>query len=207
MNCQICSSPATGQCQACWKFYCAEHGDRLCQLCQNRPEGIGAPAGWNSMGTVMGEPRAPGSSRIDRPPDIEGLPLQRVIGVSQNVRHGETEVALVSLELYADGSMVNFRLRKTPPDGPRPKPVATTHHPEFSPQATDDLGNSFRLWPRSGGGGGDRYWRASMQLDPEIPGQAKSLLVTINDVQWLARGHGQESFTDPGPWKFDISLE
>ncbi len=207
MNCHVCTQPATGQCQVCSKFYCADHGDVVCQPCQEQRSATGAPPGWEPMGTVIGQPRTPRSPRISRPSDIEDQPLRRVIGVGQTVRHGVTEVALVSLELYADGSMVNFRLRKTPPNGPRPSPVATTHHPEFSPEAADDLGNEFQVWPRSGGGGGDRYWRASMQLDPEIPDQAKSLHVTISEVQWHGRGRGQESFTEPGPWEFDVSLE
>ncbi|MCH8989815.1 MAG: hypothetical protein IIA92_13550 [Chloroflexi bacterium] len=207
MNCHICANPAAGQCQVCWKFYCADHGDRLCQPCQSQRGTTGAPAGWEPMGAVMGQPRSPRSSRVDRPPDIEGQPLQRVIGVGQTVCHGDTEVVLVSLELYADGSMVSFRLRKTPPDEPRASPVATTHHPEFSPEAADDLGNKFQVWPHSGSGGGDRYWRAAMRIHPELPAQAKNLRITITEVRWLARGSGVSSVTEPGPWEFDVSLE
>ena len=33
MLCYVCLQPAVGQCQSCLRFYCREHGDRLCTRC------------------------------------------------------------------------------------------------------------------------------------------------------------------------------
>ena len=110
MNCHIRADSATGQCQVCWKFYCAGHGDVACQPCQGQRSATGALPGWDRIGTVIGEDRPPNPPRVSRPTDIERLPLQRVIAVGQNVLHGETEVTLVSLELFGEGFIANFRL-------------------------------------------------------------------------------------------------
>ena len=135
MNRHICAESATGQCQVCWKFYCAEHGDRRCQTCQKQREASGDPSGWKPMGNVIGEPRPPRSSRKPPPqppgPDIERQPLQSVIGVAQNIRlgdTGETEVTLVSLELFESGFVANFRIRGW---GPGENPHAGLPQPGF----------------------------------------------------------------------------
>ena len=210
MNCHICANQATGQCRVCWKFYCADHGDLVCQPCQGQRGTSGSPGGWQSMGIVYGQHRPPGSPRVNKPVDIEAQPLERVIGVGQAIKHGNTEIALVSLELYASGAMLNCRLRKDPPDGPGSRPVGTTFNPEFSPEAIeviDDLGNKFQVSPRGGGGGRDIYWRTSMKLEPEIPAQSKDLRIAISEVQWFAHRSLAESFAVSGPWEFNVSLE
>ena len=98
MNCHICSQPATGQCQVCSKFYCADHGDRVCQPCQKRRHSTSTAGGAGPPGDIaIGQDRLPQSSRVSYP-DIKGQPLQRVIGVGQNARNGDTEVTLVDLE-------------------------------------------------------------------------------------------------------------
>jgi hypothetical protein len=33
MICHVCEQPASGQCQACGKFYCPQHGDMRCIRC------------------------------------------------------------------------------------------------------------------------------------------------------------------------------
>ncbi len=46
MQCYVCADPAIGQCQACWKFYCEAHGDRICEQC--RPEQVEARSASSS---------------------------------------------------------------------------------------------------------------------------------------------------------------
>ena len=98
MNCHICTQPATGKCQTCSKFYCADHGDGVCQHCQERSHSTSTAGGVDPSGAiVIGQERSPQPSRVSYP-DIKGQPLQRVIGVGQNARNSDTEVTLVDLE-------------------------------------------------------------------------------------------------------------
>ena len=213
MNCHICANSATGQCQVCWKFYCADHGDRICQTCQKQREATGNPAGWDSMGTVIGEHRSPRTPRGNRPPgpDIERQPLQRVIGVGQNVRlgdTGETEVTLVSLELFEGGFVANFRLRGwgpgTNPHADLPQP-GFIRSPDFYVEAFDDQGNKYQAFPGSGGGG-SAHWRKSHRFSPELATKDGHLHVTIEEIQWTPHGGGVRTLVEPGPWRFDVSL-
>ena len=211
MNCHICDESATGQCQVCWKFYCASHGDRVCRSCQSQGGTTAAPAGWDRMGAVVGEHRVPGSPRPERPPDIEGQPLQRVIGVGQNIQlgeAGETEVTLVSLELFEGGFIANFRLRGW---GPGTNPHADLRQPgfirspEFYVEAIDDQDNKYQAFPGSGGGG-RAHWRKSHRFSPELATAEGELHVTIEEIQWSPHGGGVRTLIETGPWQFDVPL-
>ena len=210
MNCHVCAESATGQCQICWKFYCAEHGDRVCQTCQKQRQAVRDPSEWDRMDTVRGEHRPP---RPPRPPgpDIERQALQRVIGVGQNIQlgeAGETEVTLVSLELFEGGFIANFRLRGW---GPGTNPHADLRQPgfirspEFYVEAIDDQDNKYQAFPGSGGGG-RAHWRKSHRFSPELATAEGELHVTIEEIQWSPHGGGVRTLIETGPWQFDVPL-
>jgi hypothetical protein len=154
MICYICHQPSVGQCQACWKFYCESHGDVACQPCQQQLDAAHQPGRGTGRISVRQDVRrqsaSPGSAP---PPSPEEQPLQRVIGVTQTAGQGETEVTLVSLELYAAGFIANFRLRGKPPNQPITGPFDGIFRPNYYPEASDDLGNVYYGSPRGGGGG------------------------------------------------------
>ena len=218
MNCYICTQPATGQCQTCWKFYCADHGDRICQPCQERRHTTSTAEGADPPGDVpICQDRSPRSSRFGYP-DIKGQPLQRVIGVGQTARHGETEVTLVDLEflefyedgLFAeDGFVANFTLKSWGSGSnlyaalPVPGIIRL---PTFYPKAADDQGNAYESW-RASRGGGRGQWRQSQYFAPALASSAHLLHVSIDEIQWMAHGPGLRSVIEPGPWEFDVLLE
>ena len=205
MNCHICSQPATGQCQVCSKFYCADHGDVMCQVCQGQRGVIGPSAGSASGGIVIGRP----SSTRSSPSNIEAQSLQRVIGVGQAVRHGQIEVTLLSLELYEQGFVVNFNLRDWGRGSTRD---ASLSDPDlfraamFDATAVDDQGNIYRGFPGSGGGNSGQ-WRQAQHFTPEVATARGHLHVSIKEIQWIAQGASARSTTEPGPWEFDVHLE
>ncbi len=216
MRCHVCGEPAIGQCQACWKFYCARHGDVFCASCQEQRKTAGA--GWNESARVVAF-HDQGSSPAHRarptpPPDLDAQPIQRVIGVSQSTKHGGTELELISLELYADGFIAHFRLRSgklldAGPSGgfgrlphfiPAPPP-----HPEYTPDVVDDRGNRYAAGPRGGGGGRSSY-RATFHVYPAPPSEARRLEFTVTEIRWMAHGPGQRSVIETGPWTFHVDL-
>ena len=205
MNCRICAESATGQCQACWKFYCADHGDVVCQPCQAQRDATGPAAGPVSGGIVIGRPSSTGSS----PSNIEAQSLQRVIGAGQAVRHGQTEVTLVSLELYEQGFVVIFNLRDWGRGSTRDASLSDSdlfRAAMFDATAVDDQGNVYGGFPGSGGGNSGQ-WRQVQHFTPEVATARGHLHVSIKEIQWIAQGASARSTTEPGPWEFDISLE
>ena len=214
MNCHICAEPAIGECQVCWKFYCAQHGDRRCQTCQKERESAGSTGGWASRYGVVGEPRsprAPGVRRTPRP-DIDKEALQRVIAVAQKIQlgdTGETEVSLVCLELFESGFIANFRLRgwgpgSNPQDDPDQPNV--NRAPEFYVEAVDDHSNKYQGSP-GGGGGGSAHHRNNHRFTPGLTTADGQLHFTIEEILWTSHRAGVRQMIETGPWKFDVSLE
>ena len=79
MECHVCGQPATGQCRACWKFYCAAHGDMVCQPCQQqRPAGR---AGLEAARMVLLGRDQPSEAARPRPPRLDRHLPRRVIPV------------------------------------------------------------------------------------------------------------------------------
>ncbi len=224
MKCHICGQPATGQCQTCSKFYCADHGDRVCQPCQERRHTPSTAGGADPSGEIaIGQDRSPQSSRVSYP-DIKGQPLQRVIGVGQTARHGETEGTLVELEFLEfyedgfvpeDGFVANFTLKDWGSGSTHQAglPVlGIIRIPTFYVKAADDQGNVYESW-RASRRGTRGQWRQVHHFAPALASSARLLHVSIDEIQWMAahepgvRSAGVRSVIEPGPWEFDVPLE
>ena len=205
MGCHICGQSAIGQCQGCWKFYCQPHGDLICQTCRQQRDAD--QPGDRSFAVLVGHDD-PGHTehraRSPIPPNLNAEVLRGVIGIAQTAKVGDTEVDLVSLELYSSGFIVNFRLRGMADDA-SPGTLTFPKHPDFSPQATDDLGNVYEGSPH-GGGGSPGYWRSTHHFSPAPLSAAKALHFTIAEVRWMAHGPGQQSSAESGPWEFYVTL-
>lgn len=224
MNCYICTKPATGQCQTCSKSYCSGHGDRVCQPCQERRHTTSTAGEADPSGDIaIGQDRSPQSPRVSYP-NIKGQPLQRVIGVSQTARHGETEVTLVELEFLEfyedgfvpeDGFVANFTLKSGWGSGSRSQAAlplpGIIRIPTFYVKAVDNLGNVYESW-RASRRGSRGQWRQVHHFAPALASSARLLHVSIDEIQWMARGPGVRSVgvrpvIEPGPWEFDVPLE
>lgn len=204
MKCHICGQPATGQCRVCWKFYCAAHGDTVCQPCQqHRPAGRGDQRDLETARMVLlghGEPQGAAGSR---PLRLDRHVPRRVVPVIDTAKKGETELTLMSLELYEEGFAANFHLQVgRPSDSSR----GFGGMPHFQAQATDDQGASNESWPGRGGGG-DGHWRLTQNFTPNLVASARHLHVSIDEIQWIRGGPGDRSAIDSGPWAFDVPLE
>ena len=195
MKCHICDQPALGQCQSCWKFYCGVHGDLICHTCRERQRARQGQHGEAAF-VVLGhdDPHAGPHPATHRPPtflpDLGTEALQRVVGVAQTARVGSTEVDLVSIEIYASGCIANFRLRGVVED-PEPDGLSRfPRTPDFSPQATDDLGSVYEGMHRGGGGGSRGHWRSTQHFSLASLAAARALRFTISEVRWMAHGPG-----------------
>ena len=197
MNCHICGQPATGQCRVCWKFYCPAHGDLACQPCQQQRTADRGP----SM-VLMGHDDGSGSAR-PRPLRLDRRVPVRIIEAIDTVKYGETELTLISLEIYEDAFAANFHLQVGIQSDSSP---GFRGMPDFQMQATDDQGGSYES-SRGRGGGGDANWRLTQNFTPNLAASARHLYVSIEEIQWLRGGPGDSPATESGPWAFDVRLE
>jgi hypothetical protein len=203
MQCHICGEPATGQCQSCSKFYCASHGDVMCDRC---PRG-GAPPRFSVP--VVGQ----GLAGVDDesvqgivPGFMRGDALRGVVAIAE-VRHVEgADVSLLSLESYDDGFLLHWRITRRSATAPARAdfPFGGSPNVVFS-RVTDDLGGEYQ-GGFGGGGGDDRHWRGEETFTPAIADGATRLEFRIEGVQLTSWMTGARSTVTTEPWDFAISL-
>jgi len=132
--------------------------------------------------------------------------LLRVVPAVQTQTIGDTQVRLVSLELYDDGFVANIGLKDLVERQPSNNPfLAMPGLPQVVFEASDDTGQAYAS-RQGGGGGGDSEYRFEIVFSPAIPDGARTLTLTAVEVQWLSVAPGQRSRVEPGPWRFEISL-
>lgn len=150
--------------------------------------------------------RFPGTARsahpIGPPPALRQL--LRVIPAGQSQLHGGTEVTLLSLEVYAEGNLLNLRV-VSPPERVDNPPVHW--HPQLALKAVDDRGNQYSDWWPGGGTGDGRQTRSSYLFTPSLDPAAKELTVEVLEVVW--RQFGREKYHEEvqkGPLTFTVIL-
>ena len=212
MNCHICKEPSVGQCQSCWKFYCSDHGDVLCQVCKEKAPGWAGLAGFGGGGFID----VLGGRQLDEPPpDMEammkasGIPMKRVllrvVPVVQTQTLGESQLAVVSLELYDDAFVAHVRVKSLQEQQPGNRFFRMPAWPQINFEASDDTGEQYVASP-GGGGGSDTDYRFEVNFTPAIGSEARAITLIAPEVQWMAQGPGQRSRIEPGPWRFEIPL-
>jgi hypothetical protein len=82
-------------------------------------------------------------------------------------------------------------------------------HPELSVLINDDLGGTYNVMPRGGGGGESAYtleYQTGRAPDP----RARELRVEITEIRWerfdSVGGRPQPAETESGPWMFVVPL-
>jgi hypothetical protein len=140
------------------------------------------------------------------------LDLQRVIPVGQARTHGDVTVELLSLELYADGFVVNGRVL-----------VGASTRDEASGNAflmldaqsrahvDDDLGRAY-VPTRLRGDGGRQEYRFGQAFSPSLPEGAKTLRIELANIRRarfdpLAPDDRSRDVRLEGPWVFQVPLD
>ncbi len=129
-----------------------------------------------------------------------------VIGIGVSEVAGGVALTLLSLERYAEVSILLFRLV-----APRPR-----GHDFFTPQLhwsiSDPSSRNYACSPMmSGGGGGDHEidYRMSYAFWP-TPRSAAELTITVAEIAWLRRPYNplapDVATTSAGPWRFVVQL-
>ncbi len=203
MNCHICLQPAIGQCQRCWKFYCADHGDRLCTMCTREAAVTGSilpgfrrpsPFGIKDVEELR--------DRIARGPIARHEQLVRVIAVGQTQMSNGSEVSVLSLDLYDDGVRMNYRIRDTIEQTER----LALGFLQFDWKAVDDVGTNYISRPLDGGGS-DKELRGAHSFSPALPQAATRLELSLAAIPRRdPTGARADPILQPGPWRFEIPL-
>lgn len=194
MICFVCSEPAVGQCQVCWRFYCSQHGDRRCVECSHstpssefmKPQGVGI----SSVEVRSLEP-----ARVSN--------LQRVIASGEQQTYEGLSLSLVSVEVYDDGFAANFRLAFAESTAARRIPGLT---PLLAVSAMDAQGTTYYASPAPAIGPlGD--WHATIRFEPALHSAAGQLTASIVKIEWLPAPPTSEIITKwYGPWTFQVTL-
>jgi hypothetical protein len=138
-----------------------------------------------------------------------GVPMKRVllrvVPVVQTHTVGESQLTVVSLELYDDAFTAHVRIKSLEEPQPGNRFFRMPAWPQINFEASDDTGRQY-VASLGAGGGGDTDYRFEVNFTPAIPSEAQILTLTAPEVQWMAHGPGQKSKIEPGPWGFEIPL-
>ena len=208
MKCHVCGEPAVGQCQSCWKFYCAEHGDLSCQQCADVQTAAQVPSLTGDTDEPDNQERGEGPVRLEVIPGVrigDEEELRRVIPVVQSQTRRGSRVTVVSIEVYDIGFAVIHEWRRVRGSL---KPLKSDHWmslPVVSWSATDDKGREYRMGS-SRSGGDAHFLRQRTDFGPSLPPDAKLLMLSVEEMFWSETHPGQRSRVEQGPWRFEIPL-
>lgn len=153
---------------------------------------------WPSMSTV--------SARRGPPPPPTFADFQRVIPVGQTVTGTGVAVTIFSIESYADGFLVNWRVVL---EQEEPLTPGRFRHPSPVLAARDERGRHYNCLPR-GGSGNEREWRFSHGFSPALDPAAREVTVEITEIRLEERGPSRRptpAETLRGPWRFSVALD
>ncbi|HVP05865.1 MAG TPA: hypothetical protein VMT90_09340 [Dehalococcoidia bacterium] len=217
MICHVCESPAVGQCQVCWRFYCREHGEIICETCKEKSPDWQTSHGQSDVALSQAVSVAGPDQPPPTPEQLEEMMrqmgvvrktiLKRVIPVAQTQTIGDTQITLVSLDLYDECFDAHIRLR-TLGIG-QADPVQRHGMPNMEWEVTDDAGRQYATSFNGGGGSSDEY-RYDMTVAPGITDDVQRLDFVINQIEWstfpFLPNFGRRTITEPGPWRFEVSV-
>ncbi len=208
MKCHICGEPSVGQCQSCWKFYCAEHGDVFCQECADVQAAAQEPSLTGNTDEPDNQESDEGPVRLEVIPGVQigdEEELRRVIPVVQSQTRRGSRVTVVSIEVYDIGFAVIHEWRRVKGSL---KPHESDHWmslPVVSWSATDDKGREYRMGS-SRSSGDAHFLRQRNDFGPSLPPDAKLLMLSVEEMFWSARRPSQRPRVERGPWRFEVPL-
>jgi len=209
VKCHICGEPSIGQCRSCWKFYCALHGDVVCERCRDDPaahQDFPWQAGRLRVRQVGPVEEEADAQQVDFPDMKRGKVLERVVSVAQTRTQGETELTIISVDLYDDGFILNYRLRApVEPMGLGFGMISLGSTGEILFKVADDRGAKYHGMPGAGSGSGE-YWRGDFTFTPRVNPQARELTIRVEEFEWMVRDPRQKSQLQLGPWEFRVPL-
>ncbi len=136
------------------------------------------------------------------PPGARYTPatLVSVVPVAQQQTSSGLEIAILSLERYADGFSLIMRTTY-------PAPYVMFDH-RFNWHVDDGIGGHYRSGGIAGSGGGipgqTTSWRIDSSFTPALAPVVKRLELRIDQMR--LREQGSETRTITGPWEFEIQL-
>jgi len=138
-----------------------------------------------------------------------GIPLKRVllrvVPAVQTQTVGDTQLTVVSLELYDDAFVAHVRLRDLA-ERRSDNPFLTIRGwPQLSFDGSDDTGQNYNGY-QGAGGGSDSEFRFEIVFTPAVADDARALTLVASEVRWTAHMAGQRSRAEPGSWQFEIAL-
>jgi hypothetical protein len=145
--------------------------------------------------------------------------LERVIPIAQTRALGDTEVTLISVEVYNGGFVLNHRIRSLGAKEDQRQafhswfskqeiPRSTSPDigfPEVTWQASDDQESNYTSVPEGSGGSAADYSGSTAFL-PTLSKEATRLVISLDEVRWMPVNRRQRSRVDPGPWRFEVPL-
>jgi hypothetical protein len=149
--------------------------------------------------------RSDAAHRPIPPPPAMPRHLVDVIGVGSEQSVAGVALALLSMERYREGAIVQFRLL-------RPTRVLRRElpWPELR-AAVVGADGAFRVMPMGAGGGGMREmeYRLSVAILPAPSIDAGQIVIEVSEIAWMRhtpKGERTIVTTDPGPWRFVVTI-
>lgn len=155
-------------------------------------------------GSVAHKPRASQrTGALVRPP--LGM-LDRVVASGQQQTHGDTTIAVISIESYREGFILNLLISQLEPRDHRPENLLV---PELDLAVHDDRDNRYAF--RGLADGSEGGWRRAVRLTPRLDPAALRLTIDIAAIRWYRFDmvHKQRSLvrTEVEPWRFTVPLD
>jgi hypothetical protein len=129
--------------------------------------------------------------------------LLRVLPIAQSHRTESLELTLLSLEIYAEGFLLNGRVD-------REGDIEVRRWPEVVLAASDEGDQDYRPLP-CGGNGISTQWRFCFQFAPPLREAARELRIRVDEIRWRRPDRATSQLaverTDSGPWTFTIPLQ
>ncbi len=197
MYCFMCGRPAASQCPICRRFYCPHHGGRRCVECTRSAVESGAlPFQTTDASLII-------VSETQSLEPVRSGSLQRTIAVGAQQECQGLILSLISIEVYDDGFVANFRLAVAGP--PKSAEQLPGVMPILTASATESDNVVYFAYPRPAmGPPGD--WYASLRFAPPLRDTSRYLTIAVIKIEWLPRQPSSKIIEWLGPWTFEVTL-
>lgn len=139
------------------------------------------------------------------PPPPQPRELIGVVGVGTTESVRGVGLTLLSVERYAEGIVVLFRLLRR--RGVRERDFSS---PSLAIAVSPAGSTPYRVLMKGGGGGGSEEleFRLSYAIVPAPPPDASAIAIEVTEIAWERHRDGRPEIVsrDTGPWRFTVAL-